>query len=172
MVSLTTPPLSVVDAENNDSRLFVQSISAVNSGSNNLSLEYIVLFGHPNLIYLAKSALHFYIDATFKTAPYSWKQVLIVMIYDAGSDLYIPVFYCLLQSKTATAYMMALAMIDKATHGEMSPTTFTLDFEYALISEIRLKFRRADKEKKIIGCFFHWKQAIRRWMIAHGNFSG
>ena len=82
------------------------------------------------------------------------------MIYDAGSDLYIPVFYCLLQSKTATAYMMALAMIDKATHGEMNPSTFTLDFEYALISEICLKFRRADKEKKIIGCFFHWKQAF------------
>ncbi len=61
MVSLTTPPLSVVDAENNDSRLFVQSICAVNSDSNNLSLEYIALFVHPNLIYLSKSALHFFV---------------------------------------------------------------------------------------------------------------
>ncbi len=51
-------------------------------------------------------------------------------------------------------------MIDKATHGQMNPSIFTLDFEYALISE-----------KKIIGCLFHWKQAIRRWMIAHGNVS-
>ena len=48
--------------------------------------------------------------------------------------------------------------------GKFDPETIGVDFEQAFINALRECFPNA----KIIGCLFHWKQAIRRKMIGLG----
>lgn len=168
MVSLSRAPLGTVSIT--DHRRFTQSISYISSNTDLIGFEQIILFGHPELIHLAKKARHFYIDGTWATPP-GFMQILIVMIYEEATDMYIPVFFCLLEKKKANTYSVALSLIDAATDGAISPKTITTDFEQALISEIRMKFRAAARDQNVIGCFFHWKQAIRRYMIHIGKLS-
>lgn len=96
MVSLSRAPLGTVSIT--DHRRFTQSISYISSNTDLIGFEQIILFGHPELIHLAKKARHFYIDGTWATPP-GFMQILIVMIYEEATDMYIPVFFCLLEKK-------------------------------------------------------------------------
>jgi hypothetical protein len=80
------------------------------------------------------------------------------MIYAAGYGLYVPVFYVLLQSKKEATYDRALEGCYNASDKKMRATTFTSDFELAIINSMANRFPTATP----VGCLFHWKQAIRR----------
>lgn len=86
MVSLSRAPLGTVSIT--DHRRFTQSISYISSNTDLIGFEQIILFGHPELIHLAKKARHFYIDGTWATPP-GFMQILIVMIYEEATDIYI-----------------------------------------------------------------------------------
>lgn len=131
-------------------------------------LQPIIVFGHPELIHLTKYPAHHFLDGTFSISPAGYKQgkkrvnviVLILMIHDSASDLYVPVYYVLLPDKTQSSYYMALVMMDQVTNFQMNPLSITCDFELALHNAAREHYRR--KKIEIIGCFFHLKQAWLR----------
>ena len=80
------------------------------------------------------------------------------MVFDPPTEVYVRVVYVLMTQKNETAYYMAMNNIIIATNWQINPTVVTCDFVRALMSQAQLQFR----ESKIIGCFFHWKQAIRK----------
>jgi hypothetical protein len=80
------------------------------------------------------------------------------MIYAAGYGLYVPVFYVLLQSKKEATYDRTLEGCYNTSDKRMKATTFTSDFELAIINSMATRFPTATP----VGCLFHWKEAIRR----------
>ena len=60
-------------------------------------------------------------------------------------------------------YQHAIIMFIAATGWTIDAKTVTVDYEQALLKTTSTQFRGA----KIIGCLFHWKQAIRRKLISH-----
>ena len=122
----------------------------------------MVGFANPRLIGLLNGNVQIYIDGTFKVCPFPFYQCLIVMVYNGQTDSYVPIFYILLQGKTAFEYEQALHFVCVSTNWKLEPTTVTCDFEKGLHSAVRKKFQSG--RIKVNGCLFHFKQAIRRKM--------
>ncbi|KAG2938656.1 hypothetical protein PC116_g4671 [Phytophthora cactorum] len=54
-------------------------------------------------------------DATYKCVPVQFYQLVVIMIYDSISDLYLPVFYVLTTGKTNDIYEHLLHFVFIAT---------------------------------------------------------
>jgi hypothetical protein len=74
--------------------------------------------------------------------------------------MYVPIFYVLMQSKNEMAYKHAFCMYVAATGDSMEVINATCDFEKGLINALKDQF-----QKPVVGCEFHWKQAIRRKLL-------
>ena len=119
-------------------------------------------FGHHDMIHLLKGGdKHIFVDCTFSCTPPPFKQVMIIMIYEPATELYLPVFHILLQSKKTTTYRRAFVNCIWACDYKFNAISFSSDFEKAIMESIKLEF----DNPTIIGCLFHWKQAIRRKML-------
>jgi hypothetical protein len=78
-------------------------------------------------------------------------------------DLYIPIFYVLLDGKTESIYWNCIQQLITATDWRLRASSVTCDFESALQSTVSAQFKPAP----IIGCLFHsHKQALRRKLVA------
>ena len=86
---------------------------------------------------------------------------MIIMIFSSAHEMYIPMFYILLQSKLQEVYETALELAIKATDNQLKAISVTMDFEKGLINAITSKF----PEGKQVLCNFHFKQAIRRKLL-------
>lgn len=86
------------------------------------------------------------------------------MVFDPASELYVPVFFILLQSKNYETYWTALHMCICASQWKMEASSETSDFEVALCKAIKQQFPTAFSVK----CYFHFKQANRRRLIDLG----
>jgi MULE transposase domain len=75
--------------------------------------------------------------------------------------MYVPVYYVLLQNKKESTYRYALQACISASEGRMLATTYTSDFEQAILSTMKTEFPTG----VAVGCLFHWKQAIRRKLV-------
>ncbi|EJK49300.1 hypothetical protein THAOC_31845 [Thalassiosira oceanica] len=91
-------------------------------------------------------------------APKNWGQVLIMSAYIPSLEINVPVYYVLMSHKTTECYHDALSAIMRDTQYKMGVDAVVTDFEVALFSTIALFFPAA----VIIGCFFHFKQALKR----------
>ena len=80
------------------------------------------------------------------------------MAYDANHDIYVPCYYVLMTSKSERCYQEAFKCILADLDHQMDPAVVGVDFEPAFIKTARIFFPKA----LIIGCFFHFKQALRR----------
>ncbi|POM69289.1 Hypothetical protein PHPALM_14436 [Phytophthora palmivora] len=119
-------------------------------------------FGHPDLIRLLRySGTTLFIDCTFKMVPKPFYQCLIVMVRDPDVDLYVPAMYVLMDSKQQDVYWNVLNYIVIQTGRLLEPSSVTCDFERALMNAVTEQFPLV----KIVGCLFHWKQALRRKML-------
>ena len=98
-------------------------------------------FANPRLIGLLNGNVQPYIDGTFNIFPFPFYQCLIVMVYNGQTDSYVPIFYILLQGKTAFEYSMDLHYVCAATNWKLQPSTVTCDFEKGLHSAIRRQFQ-------------------------------
>lgn len=107
---------------------------------------------------------HIFVDATFGCVPKPFKQCLILMVYDPSLKIYIPVYYVLMTGKSEKVYDMAYMQMDVAADEEMDPSAVGVDFETALLKMAGKHFPDA----VIVGCDFHWKQALRRKLKAMG----
>ena len=143
-------------------------------------LKKLTVYGNPELFGLLNGEKHIHIDATFRCAPKEYKQMLVIMVFDDDTDSYVDVLYILMNGKsffmspkmslilrhllgqTEWDYWDAIHLAFRITHCKMNPKYIYCDFEKALINAVRNQFRDAI----IIGCLFHWKQAIRRHMIS------
>uniref|UniRef100_H3GZT0 MULE transposase domain-containing protein n=1 Tax=Phytophthora ramorum TaxID=164328 RepID=H3GZT0_PHYRM len=143
----------------NDPRPFLQFSVVHTIGC---GLHRGVGFGHPELIRLLRySNAAIYIDGTFKMVPAPFRQCLIVMVKDLGVDVYVPAMYVLMDSKHQDAYWNALNFVIIQTGRLLEPATVTCDFERGLMNAVIEQFPLV----KIMGCLFHWKQALRRKMV-------
>jgi hypothetical protein len=84
------------------------------------------------------------------------------MVYDRAHDLYLPCFYILVDSKEEWCYWNVFHWLKVQCDLKLDPGTVSCDFEYSLQKGIRDQF----PEAHIVGCLFHWKQALRRKLIS------
>lgn len=148
-------------------------------------------WAHPDLIRLLRyDRISLFIDGTFRCVPKPFSQLLVIMVYDAGNccyfffirqgivirfffffcsnisgtDMYVPVFYILLQSKHEWAYTEAFNEVKSAlrTNGQsnLNPANIHCDFEKGLMNALADQFPDA----RVVGCLFHFKQALLRKM--------
>lgn len=119
----------------------------------------MIIWGHPDLIHLMRHGpCPIFMDCTFKVVPREFSQLLVIMVYAAGTGMYVPVYYVLLQSKREAIYIRALEGCFNSSDKKMRATTFTSDFEIAIITAMSHQFPTATP----VVCLFHWKQSIRR----------
>ena len=80
------------------------------------------------------------------------------MVYDDETDLYLPIVFALMQDKSTWSYWHFIHLCFVLSNTKLLPSTITCDFEKALISSCREQFPKV----QIIGCLFHFKQALRK----------
>lgn len=120
----------------------------------------IMGFANPKLLSLLRDKhLSCFIDCTFSCTPDPFTQTMILMVHDNRTDTYVPVYYVLLPGKAETIYSLAFQLILQSVESFM-PIEVHCDFEHGLMKAIRGCFPAA----KIVGCLFHFKQAIQRKM--------
>ncbi|POM68560.1 Hypothetical protein PHPALM_15267, partial [Phytophthora palmivora] len=102
-----------------------------------------------------------FVDATFRCVPTQFYQLVIVMMYDPISDLYLPVWYVLTSGKTSQIYEHIFHYICVASKKRLDPAHIVCDFEFAMIKAVKDQF----PDSRIVGCLFHFKQALGRKML-------
>lgn len=105
-----------------------------------------------------------FLDGTFSLTPRPFYQTLVFMIYDRVNEIYLPVYWATVTGKTESCYRAFLLAMKEDLKGKFNPSTIGVDFESALINAVKEVFPNA----KLIGCTFHFKQAIRRKMLELG----
>jgi hypothetical protein len=148
----TTGPL--VYSSSTDERYFLlHNIQTLIGGQ----LERMMIWGNPDLMNIMSSpGLHLFIDCTFKCVPRGFFQCLIIMVFDSRTDVYVPVFYALLQSKTYEAYDLALYLCIRATGFKMDASSVCCDFEAALLKAVTEQFKNSCTTCELVLCLFHW----------------
>lgn len=72
------------------------------------TIQRMIGWANPDLLFLARGNCNLYVDCTFDCVVSGFSQLMIIMIYEERTKLYLPVFYVLLQSKSYDVYFMAL----------------------------------------------------------------
>ena len=105
---------------------------------------------------------HWFLDGTFTITPQSFHQLITIAIRDPNTGFVKPAAWILLGSKDEeTYYQMFRTLKDIAGASgtlEWTLSSATLDFEVALINS----FVRVFTDTRVIGCLFHFKQALYR----------
>ncbi|DBA03898.1 TPA: hypothetical protein N0F65_004588 [Lagenidium giganteum] len=82
------------------------------------------------------------------------------MVYDHGSDCYVPVFYVLCTSKTEDMYWNAIQFVDQTVDQNLDPAEVICAFEAGIINAVKVQC----PQSHVVGCLFHFKHAVRRRM--------
>lgn len=98
-----------------------------------------------------------FVDGTFRCVP---KQCVIFMVHDRATGWYAPVIYVLTTAWTYDTFWGVFHFIIQAIDQQPDLAKVLCDFEAALISAVQVHFPNAD----VIGCLFHFEQAVRRRM--------
>lgn len=101
---------------------------------------------------------HTFVDCTFRSVPAPFLQCLIVMVFDVGTQLFVPCAYSLITSKNEYMYLTVFHELIVLSKYNWMPKLITCDFELALINAIKHEF----PETQLICCYFHLKKAIER----------
>ena len=101
-----------------------------------------------------------FIDATFRVTPAPFAQCLIVMNHDPTTNIFVPCAWALMTGKNETLYCEVLHALLVLLKYRWEPKVAVADFEQALLNSVKYQFPRS----KIVGCFFHFQQAVFRKM--------
>ncbi|KAJ8519457.1 hypothetical protein ON010_g18074 [Phytophthora cinnamomi] len=126
------------------------------------TLHRLIAWAHPRLLELLlypNSSI--FVDGTFRSVPRPFRQCLVVMVDDPASRVFVPVKYILATGILGIAYRKTFLLVADSTEQRLRLSRVVCDFEQALIDSIGAQFPTA----RIVGCMFHFKQAIRRRMI-------
>jgi hypothetical protein len=114
-----------------------------------------------------KHSKHAYIDGTFCTVPNGYKQLIVIFIRDPNTGFAKLAVFCTINSKDQDVYellMTNLRTIVQEQFGEWKLDFATVDFEDALVNGVKKAF----PDITIVGCLFHFKQALWRYAQANG----
>ena len=106
--------------------------------------------------------MHLFFDCTFTMVPHGFMQLLIIMAFDPSTNLYVPIWYILLQSKKELTYWHAINNAIVFSDWKMEALSCTSDFERGLINTIIKQFQDSEGNSNFHGCFFHWKKDITK----------
>ena len=124
----------------------------------------MIIFANPANLGLLQGPVDLYTDATFNPCtPAPFYQCLIVMIYDHSTSSFVPVLYALMTHKCEELYSRLFAEIVRLSKYKMRCRTYTSDFERGLMNQMAEHF--GNHGGIHVGCFFHFKQAIRKYLI-------
>ena len=111
---------------------------------------------------------HWYVDGTFTITPCNFYQLVTIAIKDPNTGFVKPAMWSILDSKDEEAYYHTLRItkeiVSQCNTLSWTLPSVTLDFEQALINA----FQRVFPETRIIGCLFHFKQALYREAQSQG----
>jgi len=131
----------------------------------------IMIFGNPALSGMLKNpGLDVFVDATFDCTPHPFSQCLIFMIYDHSTSNYVPILYILMTSKCMEAYWHAFNQIVAISQLSIKVRTYCTDFEVTMMKQMDIMFGGPGGGTHI-GCFFHLKQAWRKYLIEKCHLS-
>ena len=95
--AIRSPPLSIVSST--DQRLFLRFMADVHIEATG-ELSRMIGWGHPKLLFVTKGGpLNMFIGCTFRCVPKGFYQLMVIMVYSTSHQMYIPIFFILLQSK-------------------------------------------------------------------------
>ncbi|KAJ6642696.1 hypothetical protein Bhyg_07650, partial [Pseudolycoriella hygida] len=113
------------------------------------------IFASESILTNLPAILNMRIDGTFKVVPAGpFKQLLIICVDVSGHSF--PLFYVLLTRKTQAAYMHLFKQLQ--SKWKLTPMTITTDYERGLRNALRMHYPSAE----LVGCWFHFIQAIRK----------
>jgi len=125
----------------------------------------LMIFANPALLGLLNGVVDLFIDATFSCVPAPFYQCLIIMVFDPSTSHYLPVVYALMTHKVQELYWQMFNQLIFLTKWKMQVRTFTSGFELAMMNMLELRFEKNAGGGKHVGCFFHLKQAWRKYLI-------
>lgn len=158
-------PLAFCDPLDSNPKLFFRfMVDVVLNGE----ICKIVGWAHPSLTFLLRAgSAPTYIDGTFKVVPHGFYQLLILMVFSKLHGVYVPVWFILLPGKKENLYIHALQMATSCSEWKLEASTITCDFEVGLMNACKMQFCGPAQQPPavMVGCLFHFKQAIRRKLL-------
>lgn len=146
----------------------------INTLTNNRQEQYKIFTSFFHLKFLEKTA-QLFIDATFKSSPKNYYQLLNIIAYNQKENFIMPVAFILISSKSYSSYIkifkdIKFLLVSNNIRVKFKNIIFLCDFEKSLIKSIR----EESHESKLNGCYFHyvksiWKK-IRNLGLAKKNF--
>jgi len=131
------------------------------------SNDRIVIFStDANLDTLGRSE-HWFADGTFKSCPILFDQLFILHGYktDGENVICLPLAYVVTPNRTAVTYKRIFEQLKTLQPG-LAPNSIMTDYESALLKSFTEAFPTTERR----GCFFHFRQAVRR-KISRKSFS-
>ena len=122
----------------------------------------IIMGRQEMLAQLKKKGTQIHVDATF-AVPVGFYQCLIIGVF-GDHEAFLPCVYILMTRKNRLAYEVALSTLQTLLGGKIKPAYALTDFETAMYQSIQKFFPEAE----VVGCFFHFVQALTRKMIKIG----
>ncbi|KAK1928476.1 hypothetical protein P3T76_016041 [Phytophthora citrophthora] len=123
------------------------------------NFQFHLAYNEGDVLHRRQSSL--FIDATYCCVPIRYYQLVIIMMHDPISDLYLPIWYALTSGKTTRVYELLFNCICVATKNRLDPVHVVCDFEYAVIKTVKDQFPNS----RIVRCLFHFKQSVRLEML-------
>ncbi|OWZ03038.1 hypothetical protein PHMEG_00025299 [Phytophthora megakarya] len=128
----------------------------------NGQLQRIIGWAHPRLLELLRyPGIQMFVDGTFPSVPRAFHQCVVLMVRDPASRVFVPVVYTLTTNRITSTYNRMFGFIADAVGQPLKPAQVVVDFEQALIDSVEARFPTV----RVIGCLFHWKQAIGKRMV-------
>ena len=123
--------------------------------------ESFIIFTTVYQLKILRDANIIYIDATFRTAPKGFYQMLNIIADDSNSHINIPVAHIPMTHKTQFLYEHVLNTLlniasDNGLELSFDSKTIMTDFE----KPIRNAIKKISKGVKLKGCFFHFVKAL------------
>ena len=107
------------------------------------------------------SSKQWFCDGTFKVSPQGFQQILNIIVYLPGLEIYYPACHLFITHKTQEVYTMALSFLKSLGLSQKNklnfePNLITCDFEPALRNSIKSVFPNVH----ISGCYFHFTKCL------------
>jgi hypothetical protein len=121
----------------------------------------MMIFANLTLLGLLQDQVDIYVDATFNPCtPHPFLHGLIVMVFDNQTSCYAPVVCTHMTYKYAKLFYQVLMHLKIITKNKVKVRTYTSNFERAEMNMLEVHFGKG----KHVGCLFHWKQAIFKYL--------
>ena len=130
----------------------------------------MMILANPTNLGLLKGPVDLYCDAMFQPCcPANFYQCLIVTIYDHSTSSFVPILYALMTHNCEELYSQVFKQIFILSGNEMKCCTYTTDFEQGLMNMLCETFSQNGGVH--VGCLFHFKQALRKYLIKNVDWA-